>query len=103
MKDHERILEGMRRAGKRYAKKADHSKFHPLDMEKAKELYLEGRLFFDETEDFNQRKAHCKICGKELKKGEGICMPIYAENFYNLSFHFSCIDCKKRISKEIRR
>ena len=97
MENHKRILEGMRRAGKRYAKKADHSTFHPLNMKKAKELYFEGRLFFDEKEDHNQRKAHCKICGKELKKDEGIRMLIYAENFYNLSFYFSCKECKKEL------
>jgi len=96
----EAILRGMKRASKQWALRADHTKFHPLFIHKANELCNEGILFFDEAEESNQRKAHCKICGCELQKGRGIRMLIYASNFYNLSFYYSCERCRANLLQE---
>lgn len=96
----EAMVRGMKRAGKQWALRADHKKFHPLLIHKARELYNEGILFFDEVEESNQRKAHCKICGDELQKGQGIRMLIYASNFYNLSFYYSCECCRVNLLQE---
>ena len=94
-REYEAMQAGTKRAGKEWARRADHKTFHPLGMVKAKELFKERRLFFDYTEEKNIRKAHCKICGKELKKDEGIRMPIYAQNFFNLSFYYCCERCHR--------
>ncbi|MCK4447009.1 MAG: hypothetical protein KAW56_08000 [Candidatus Marinimicrobia bacterium] len=95
--EREAMLRGMSRAGEYWARIGAYIRregFHPLELEKAIEWFDEGRLFFDDSEENNKRKAHCKICGKELIKGEGHRMLIYASNWYNLSFYFSCEECK---------
>ena len=99
-REYEAIQAGMKRAGKEWARRADHKRFHPLGMAGAKELYKERRLFFDYAEERDVRKAHCKVCGKELKKDKGIRMPIYAPNFFNLSFCYCCETCHNKLCEK---
>lgn len=98
--ERETILRGMSRAGKYWARIGAYihrEGFHPLGLGKASEWFAEGKLFFDDSEEENKRKAHCKICGRELMKGEGYHMLIYASNWYNLSFYFGCRECKHKL------
>ena len=96
----EAMLKGMSRAGKcwgRIGAQKHRERFHPLGLEKTKKWFNEGKLFFDDSEENNKRKAHCKICGKELMTGEGHRIIIYADNWYNLSFYFGCKECKDQL------
>jgi len=96
----EAILKGMSRAGKHWGRIGAYRRrggFHPLGSEKANEWFAEGKLFFDDSEENNKRKAHCKICGKRLMIGEGHRIIIYADNWYNLSFYFGCEECKHKL------
>ena len=99
-REREAMLRGMSRAGKYWGRIGAYIRregFHPLRLKKASEWFDEGRLFFDDAEENNKRKTHCKICGKELMKGEGHRVLIYASNWYNLSFYFSCEECKRKL------
>ena len=96
----EAMLKGMSRAGKHWGRigaQKHREGFHPLGLKKANEWFAEGKLFFDDSEENNKRKAHCKICGKELMRREGHRMLIYASNWYNLSFCFGCEECKHKL------
>ena len=98
--EYETMIRGMSRAGKHWGRIGAQKRregFHPLGLKKASEWFNEGKLFFDDSEENNKRKAHCKVCGKELMRGEGHRMLIYADNWYNLSFYFSCEECKHRL------
>lgn len=98
--EYEAMIGGMRRAGKHWARIGAYRRregFHPLGFKKANEWFDEGKLFFDDSEENNKKKAHCKVCGKELIKGEGHRMLIYAPNWYHLSFYFGCGGCKHRL------
>lgn len=97
----EAMLRGMSRAGKYWGKIGAQRRregFHPLGFKKANGWFDEGKLFFDDLEENNKRKAHCKVCGNELTKGEGNRMLIYASNWYFLSFYFGCNICKNAIT-----
>lgn len=49
---------------------------NPIGLEKAAKYAREG--VFDIWGDYsNQRKAHCKVCGNEIPKGEGIATYYY--------------------------
>lgn len=99
-REREAMLRGMSRAGKYWSRIGTFIRregFHPLGLKKASEYFDEGRLFFDDSEENNKRKSHCKICGKELIKGEGYRILIYASNWYNLSFYFGCGECKHKL------
>ena len=94
------ILKGMSRAGRHWGRIGAYRRregFHPLGLKKASEWFTEGRLFFDDSEENNKRKAHCKVCGRVLMKEEGYRMLIYAPNWYNLSFYFGCEECKHKL------
>lgn len=96
----ESILRGMSRAGKYWSRIGAQKRregFHPLGFKKALEWFNEGKLFFDDSEENNKNKAHCKICGKKLIRGEGTRVIIYADNWYNLSFYFGCEGCKHKL------
>ncbi|HUW45864.1 MAG TPA: hypothetical protein VMW50_08715 [Dehalococcoidia bacterium] len=98
-KERERLLtiRGMREAGKYWSRIGAWKRregFHPLGFKKANEWFDEGKLFFDDSEENNKRLVHCKICGKKLIKDEGYRMIIFASNWYNLSFYFSCEKCQ---------
>ena len=98
--EREAMLRGMSRAGKYWSRIGAYKRregFHLLGFKKANEWFDEGKLFFDESEENNKRKAHCKVCGKELVKGEGHRIIIYAPNWYNLSFYFGCEECKRKL------
>ena len=73
--------------------------FKALGLEQTVILYDkgQGRLFFDAISGLNVRKAHCKICGGELKPGEGIPIGIYAENWWNLSFYYGHEKCRDKV------
>ncbi|GAJ03395.1 unnamed protein product, partial [marine sediment metagenome] len=90
----------MSRAGKHLARigaQKHREGFHPLGLDKAKKWFSEGKLFFDDSEENNKNKAHCKICGKQLIRGEGHRIIVYANNWYNLSFYFGCKECKRKL------
>jgi hypothetical protein len=96
----ESILRGMSEAGKCWSRIGAWKRqegFHPLGFKKANEWFNEGRLFFDDSEENNKRKVHCKICGRELMKEKGYRVLIYASNWYNLSFYFGCEECKHKL------
>jgi len=96
----EAMLRGRSRAGKHWGRMGAYKRregFHPLGLKKAREWVDEGKLFFDDSEENNKRKAHCKICGEELIKGEGHRMLIYASDWYHLSFYFGCEECKDKL------
>ncbi|MBA7661253.1 hypothetical protein ES703_69268 [subsurface metagenome] len=98
--EYEAMIRGMSRAGKHWGRIGAQKRregFHPLGLKKASEWFDEGKLFFDDVEENNKRKAHCKVCGGELAKGEGNRMLIYASDWYHLSFYFSCEGCKRRL------
>ena len=101
--DKEAILKGMGKAGKHWSRIGAHKRregfFHLLGFKKSLEWFNEGKLFFDDSEESNKNKAHCKICGKQLIKGEGTRVIIYANNWYNLSFYFGCRICKNELEK----
>jgi len=45
-------------------------KIKPFGLEKAKELIQKG--YFENYGDYiNERKVHCKVCGREIPKGKG--------------------------------
>lgn len=96
-REKESMIRGMSEAGKYWGRIGAWKRkegFHPLGLERANEWFNKGKLFFDNVEENNKRKAHCKICGKELVKNTGNRMLIYASNWYNLSFYFGCNECK---------
>ena len=100
----EAMLRGMSRAGKYWGRIGANRRregFHHLGFKKALEWFNEGKLFFDDSEENNKNKAHCKICGKQLVKGEGTRVIIYASNWYNLSFYFGCGECKDKVIRNI--
>lgn len=100
--EREAMLRGMSRAGKYWGRMGACKRregFHPLGLKKSNEWFDEGKLFFDDLEENNKRKAHCKICGKELMIGKGQRMLIYAPNWYHLSFYFGCEECKDKITR----
>lgn len=99
-REKELILRGMSETGKFWSRVGWWKRqegFHPLGFKKANEWFNEGKLFFDDSEENNKRKAHCKVCGKELIKEEGHRIIIYANNWYNVSFYFGCEECKKQL------
>jgi len=57
-------------------------------------LDLTGGIF-----GYNRRKAHCKRCGKELNKGEGLEIIIHALNGWNVSFYYLCLPCLNRVKQ----
>ena len=65
-----------------------------LGLEKAARYEREGN--FDIYGDYtNERKAHCKVCGNEILKGEGIATYFYAMRVPPASYrHFP--KCKVR-------
>ena len=72
--EYEAMIRGMSKAAKHWGRIGAHRRregFHPLGLKKASEWLEEGKLFFDDSEENNKRKAHCKICSEELVKGEG--------------------------------
>ena len=98
--EREAMLRGMSQAGKYWGRIGAYRRrggFHPLGSEKANEWFAEGKLFFDDSEENNKRKAHCKICGKRLMIGKGHRIIIYADNWYNVSFYFGCEECKHKL------
>lgn len=98
--EYDAMIRGMSRAGKYWGRIGAYKHregFHPLGLKKANEWFDEGKLFFDDLEENNKRKVHCKVCGKELVKGEGHRIIIYASNWYFLSFYFGCGECKHRL------
>ena len=102
--EYETRIRGMSRAGRHFGRLGAQKRregFHPLGFKKALEWFSEGKLFFDDSEENNKNKAHCKICGKQLIKGEGTRVIIYADNWYNLSFYFGCEKCKNKITGNI--
>jgi len=101
-KERERLLmiRGMSRAAKCWGRMGAWKRkegFHPLGFKEANKWFNEGKLFFDDSEENNKRAVHCKICGKKLIKDKGNRMIIYASNWYNLSFYFSCEECKNKL------